>query len=279
MPLYNPGILATGGSVTGNLTVTGNQAVSGTETVSGNAAFALNTLVGSTTALGDNGIGEIQIANATSVPTTNPTGGAVLYATGGGAFYRDSAGDVWPVPSPATTGGFTSASITESCQYTQAANSIAPDSGTLTIASVFLTAGQAIGHLGMVTSTTAATNPVHWWLAILDNTYKLVATTADQLTGAIAASTWFSIATTATYTATYTGRYYLGVMIANSAGAQPTLCSGPLPAAAMITGTGASTPLLGGKSATALTAIGTVGTTVYAAPNAAANTPFMYAAA
>lgn len=35
MPLYNPGILATGGSVTGNLTVTGNSTVSGTTTQSG----------------------------------------------------------------------------------------------------------------------------------------------------------------------------------------------------------------------------------------------------
>lgn len=35
MPLYNPGILATGGNVTGNLAVTGNGTVSGTETVSG----------------------------------------------------------------------------------------------------------------------------------------------------------------------------------------------------------------------------------------------------
>lgn len=35
MPLYNPGILATGGSVTGNLTVTGNGVVNGTQAVGG----------------------------------------------------------------------------------------------------------------------------------------------------------------------------------------------------------------------------------------------------
>lgn len=35
MPLYNPGILATGGSVTGNLTVTGNLVTNGTTTSSG----------------------------------------------------------------------------------------------------------------------------------------------------------------------------------------------------------------------------------------------------
>jgi hypothetical protein len=247
--------------------------------VSGNLQVTQNIEVGSSTALGDNGVGELQLANATTVPTTNPVGGAVIYATGGGAFYRDSAGDVWPVPSPATVGGFTSGSLTESCQYTQAANATATDSGTLTIASCFLTAGTAVGHLGTVVDTTAAVNPVHWWLALLDNSYKLLAVTADQLTAAMAASTWISLATTAAFTAAYTGRYYLGVMIATSAGTQPTLPSGPLPRAAMVTGAGAPTPLLGGKSTTGLTAIGTVGTTVYAAPTAAANTPFMYAAA
>ncbi len=279
MPLYNPGILATGGSVTGNLTVTGDGTVSGTETVAGNTALAANLLVGSTTPLGDNGIGEIQFADATSVPTTNPSGGAIMYAAGGGVFYRDPAGDVWPVPSPATTGGFASGSLTESCQYTQAANSVATDSGTLTIASVFLTAGSTVGHLGFVTSTQAAVNPVHWWLALLDSSYKVQATTADQLTAAIGASTWFSVATTGSYIATYTGRYYLGVMVATSAGTQPTLCSGPTPLAAMITGTSAPTPLLSGKSSTGLTGIGTLNTTVYAAPSATANVPYMYASA
>lgn len=38
MPLYNPGILATGGSVTGNLTVTGNLVNNGTHTSSGIAS-------------------------------------------------------------------------------------------------------------------------------------------------------------------------------------------------------------------------------------------------
>lgn len=55
-----------------------------------------NALVGSATALGDNGVGEIQLANATTVPTTNPTGGAVIYASATGApvKLRDTAGKV-----------------------------------------------------------------------------------------------------------------------------------------------------------------------------------------
>ena len=53
-----------------------------------------NFLVGSSTPLGDNGVGEVQLANATSVPTTNPTGGVVVYSQGGALKQRTSAGQV-----------------------------------------------------------------------------------------------------------------------------------------------------------------------------------------
>jgi hypothetical protein len=51
-----------------------------------------NLVVGSTNILGDNGVGEIQLANATTVPTTNPSGGAIIYATGGSVQLRNSQG-------------------------------------------------------------------------------------------------------------------------------------------------------------------------------------------
>jgi hypothetical protein len=52
-------------------------------------------LVGTTTALGDNGSGEIQLANATTPPSTNPTGGVVQYASNGLAtLQRDVNGHV-----------------------------------------------------------------------------------------------------------------------------------------------------------------------------------------
>jgi len=54
-----------------------------------------NALVGTTTALGDNGAGEIQLATASTVPTTNPTGGTLLYCSASGhAVQRNSAGQV-----------------------------------------------------------------------------------------------------------------------------------------------------------------------------------------
>jgi hypothetical protein len=56
-----------------------------------------NALIGSATALGDNGVGEIQVADATTVPTTNPTAGGVVYSQSGTAAplkLRDTSGNV-----------------------------------------------------------------------------------------------------------------------------------------------------------------------------------------
>lgn len=47
-------------------------------------AAAKNVLVGSTTALGDNGVGELQLATVTTEATTNPTGGVLVYANSAG---------------------------------------------------------------------------------------------------------------------------------------------------------------------------------------------------
>jgi hypothetical protein len=69
-----------------------------TDTVYGRSAAGVlytskNFLVGSATALGDNGVGEVQLANATTAPTTNPTGGVVHYgANGTSTLQRDTAG-------------------------------------------------------------------------------------------------------------------------------------------------------------------------------------------
>lgn len=48
--------------------------------VGGNFGVSTNLLVGSTTPLGDNGAGELQIGDATTVPTTSPSAGSVVYS-------------------------------------------------------------------------------------------------------------------------------------------------------------------------------------------------------
>jgi hypothetical protein len=62
-------------------------------------AVSKNLLVGATTALGDNGVGEIQLANAATAPSTNPTGGALAYASAGQLLARNPQGLVQTISS------------------------------------------------------------------------------------------------------------------------------------------------------------------------------------
>lgn len=51
----------------------------------------------STTPSFGSGVGVLGIANATTVPSTNPAAGGVMYASGGALYWRGSAGTVTPV--------------------------------------------------------------------------------------------------------------------------------------------------------------------------------------
>lgn len=58
-----------------------------------NVGAAKNIRVGGLTDLGDGGVGELQLTNVTTVPTTNPTGGGVLYAHQAVPVWRDTGGN------------------------------------------------------------------------------------------------------------------------------------------------------------------------------------------
>jgi hypothetical protein len=80
---------ASGGAMSGTF--------SGNPTFSGTPAFSQSVRVGTASTLGDNGVGEIQLADATTVPTTNPSGGSVIYsqsAAGVPIRMRDISGNV-----------------------------------------------------------------------------------------------------------------------------------------------------------------------------------------
>lgn len=73
----------------GCIGATGN-AGSQTLTVLPNLSSTL--VIGATAPLGDNGVGEIQLANASTVPSTNPTGGVDVYSTAGKLTTRNPQG-------------------------------------------------------------------------------------------------------------------------------------------------------------------------------------------
>jgi hypothetical protein len=112
----------------------------GRDTVFGRAAagvgYATNSLlVGSATDLGDNGSGEIKLANATTVPTTNPTAGNLLYASGGELFSRDSSGNVYPLTLLSAAGGGTT--VTGVTAVTAIASGVTVPANTLAAGQVY----------------------------------------------------------------------------------------------------------------------------------------------
>lgn len=243
----------------------------------GDVTVTGNVLVGSDTELGDNGVGEIQLANAMTIPTTNPTGGGVVYASGGGVFLRDPSGAVSSMVTHNRVGCPMPGGITETANRNTVANVFTPTSGSLHIYSVFLMAGETVTNLSFCTSTTAASGPTHWWMVLLDQTYKQQAHSAGQTTTALGASTWKTLPMVTPYQATYSGVHYIGIMVVATV-TQPTLISNSATfAAQFITGANVPTPLLGGTSTTGLTVPGTDNSTVYIAPTAATNTPYLYA--
>ena len=73
--------------------------------INGDTSVPITTSTGSLTLFGKNlflngittpgsGVGVVAIANATSIPSTNPTGGGVLFVQGGALKYRGSSGTV-----------------------------------------------------------------------------------------------------------------------------------------------------------------------------------------
>ena len=237
------------------------------------AAGAMN-VVGELTANTD-----LSLPNA-SLPSA-PGSGVKLYAAGGGLFAVNVADAIWPLLNPSgSQGSPTTGAIAETIPLASVSTSGTPSSGVLTIQSIALEAGQSVGHIGFCTGTTATTNATHWWVALLDVAYTQQAHSADQGAVNLAASTWQSLAMVTPYVASYTGRFYLALMIAVSAGSVASILSGQnTPAAQLITGTGVPTPLVGGASTTALTTPGTDGSTVYIAPTAATPPYYLYAAA
>jgi len=61
---------------------------------SNGASVPSRLMVGTTAPLGDNGVGVLQIANAGTMPSTNPVGGCTLYANQGVPSARDTGGNL-----------------------------------------------------------------------------------------------------------------------------------------------------------------------------------------
>jgi hypothetical protein len=115
-------------------------------------------------------------------------------------------------------------------RWGQAGTQITPASGTLYLTALALPAGVTCGHIAFCAGDTPGSSLTHWWFALYDSSLNQLAVTADQLTAAWNADNYKSLAiatiasgASATFTTTYTGLHYAGVMVAASG--TPTLVS------------------------------------------------------
>jgi hypothetical protein len=143
-----------------------------------------------------------------------------------------------------------------------------PTTTDLYLSAIALPTGLTIGHLHFVSGPGAVNTPTNWWFALYDNNFNLLAITADQTsaTWAINTDKSLAIATIASgsatsFTTTYTGLHYLGVMqkattCVQIAGIAPAANAGVnalAPVLAGISNTGLSVPQTFPTTATALT--------------------------
>lgn len=101
------------------------------------------------------------------------------------------------------------------------ASQAALTSERLFLSSIWLPESITVSSIYFSTGGTAAVKPTHYWFALFDNARKALAFTADQTTAAwgSTAGKKLAIATIASgaassFTTTYTGFYYLGIMVA-----------------------------------------------------------------
>ncbi|MFD8072147.1 glycosyl hydrolase family 28-related protein [Streptomyces sp. NPDC059718] len=200
------------------------------------------------------GAGVFALKDVTTEPATAPSGGLIAYSKNGTLVWQDSSGNSFGLAQPRDKVLLPSAAKYETFSRLQASTAVTLVSGQLFLSGILLPKGQVVSNLSYLSDTTAAVSPTHWWFALLDSSLNLLAVTANQTTTAWAASTLktLPVATIASgaassFTTTYTGLHYIGVMVAAST--VPTLVGGiSIRNAALL-----RTPYPGGLSTTALT--------------------------
>jgi hypothetical protein len=143
--------------------------------------------------------------------------------------------------------------------------------GRLTLVGIMLPAGLTITSISFMSRTTALSVGTNQWFALFNNAASpvLLRQTADDTSTAWAANTVKTLNLSSTFTTTYSGLHYLGVMVA--ATTVPTLAGVSAAASAFA----ALAPVLNGTSTTGLTTPASF-TSPALAPTATALNPYAY---
>ena len=173
----------------------------------------------------------------------------------------DASGLEWGTPSSAAVAPINDGEATclaqtlsRSLCVTQAANALL--SGVAVVQLVGLYENQVIGHLTWCQGTIGTTGPENHWMALLDTSGHLLATTLDNTTTAISANSVQTLAigniasgSSSTYTVPSAGQYYIALNVTSSG----STGSGPISAAAPNATLQAVAPTLSGTFGSGLT--------------------------
>lgn len=166
----------------------------------------------------------------------------------GGWVHRDYNGAEYGFnPQVAAPYGITGAKAESVPRTLAGVNIAAATSGTMVMQAIWLPAGMVISNLITMSGTTASATQTNRWLALYDQNRALLRQGPNASATVIAANTLWSDAITS-YTTTYSGLYYIGIMTA--ATTANSLIGVTAAGNAAIKG---ATPILTGTSTTALT--------------------------
>jgi hypothetical protein len=127
-------------------------------------------------------------------------------------------------------------------------NTAVLSSGRLSLQAIYIPAGVTVNSISFWSATTAAGTPTNQLFGLYDNNLNLLRSSNNDTTTAWAANSRKTIALTSAFTTTYSGLYYLGIMV--TATTVPTLKGNTAKVGGQLN---AGAPSMGGTSNTGLT--------------------------
>jgi hypothetical protein len=121
-------------------------------------------------------------------------------------------------------------------------------SGRLSLQAIYLPAGVTINSISFWSATTAAGTPTNQLFGLFDSSLNLLRSSANDTTTAWAANSKKTLTLTSSFTTTYSGIHYLGIMV--TATTVPTIKGNTAKVGGQLN---AAAPSMGGTSTTGLT--------------------------
>lgn len=121
-------------------------------------------------------------------------------------------------------------------------------SGRLSLVAIYLPAGVTISSISFWSATTAGATLTNQLFGLFDSSYNLLRSSTNDTTTAWAANSKKTLSLTSTFTTTYAGIHYLGIMVA--ATTVPTIKGNTAKVGGQLN---AAAPTMGGTSTTGLT--------------------------